>query len=110
MVLLVTGAMGHVGHAVVREAAKRGHTVIAQYRGTFREADAAAAGENVTWVRADLTDEAAVAAIAARHGVTDAIHAAAVPNDNVCRPDPLAAVKSNVDAVAILLDEARKRG
>jgi len=110
MALLVTGAMGHVGHEVVRQAIQRGHHVIAVYRGTFRAADAAAVGAGATWVQVDLADATAVAALADHHPISGAIHTAAVPNDAVARPDPLAAINSNVGAVGNLLDAARRKG
>ncbi len=86
MTILVTGSMGHVGFEVVRQAVARDHQVVATYRGTFRARDAEALGSNVTWVRADLADEAAIAAIADTHAIKGVIHTAAVPNDSVARP------------------------
>ena len=109
MVLLVTGAMGHVGQDLVRQAAERGHRVVAQYRGAFNAKMAATSGPKVSWVKADLTDADAVEAMIEAHGVSGAIHTAAVPNDSVARPDPFGAVNSNVGAVAGLLDHARRR-
>ncbi len=108
--LLVTGAMGHVGLEVVRQAAARGHRVVATYRGTLRESEAAAIGGAVTFVRADLSCSDAVARLASDHAITRAIHTAAVPNDNLARPDPLGAVRSNINATGLLLDAARCRG
>lgn len=108
-VLLVTGAMGHVGQEVVRLALTHGHRVVAQYRGTFREAAAKAMGSGVAWVRADITDVKSVDALIEAHGVTGAIHTAAVPNESVARPDPLGTVRSNVEATASLLEHARRR-
>jgi nucleoside-diphosphate-sugar epimerase len=110
MALLITGSMGHVGLEIVRQAVARGHRVVAQYRGTFRQADAEEIGPKVTWQKADLADGAAVAAFAREHALDGIIHTAAVPNESVARPDPLGAVKSNVGAVANLLDEARRAG
>lgn len=109
MALLVTGAMGHVGLEVARQAVRRGHRIVAAYRETFRAADAAAIGPQATFERLDLANEAAVADLAARHAITGAIHTAAVPNENLARPDPLGAVRSNVEAVAILLEAARRK-
>ena len=109
MVLLVTGAMGHVGQDLVRQAAERGHRVVAQYRGAFNAKMVATTGPQVSWVKADLTDTDAVEAMIEAHGVSGAIHTAAVPNDSVARPDPFGAVNSNVAAVAGLLDHARRR-
>jgi nucleoside-diphosphate-sugar epimerase len=101
--------MGHVGFELVRQAVARGHEVVAQYRGTFRAVDAEEIGGKVSWVKCDLADERAVAEVANRP-IEGCIHAAAVPNESVARPDPLAAVRSNTGAVAMLLDAACKRG
>lgn len=110
MALLVTGAMGHVGLEVVRQAAAAGQRVVAQYRAVFRDADAAAIRGDVAWERLDLTDPFETAALAARHRITRCIHAAAVPNDTLCRPAPHAAVMANVGATAHLLELARRLG
>lgn len=110
MALLITGSMGHVGFELVRQAARRGLSVVAQYRGTFREADANATGGDVKWVRCDLTDETALKALVAAHAIEGCIHTAAVPNELYCRPDPLNAVRVNTGAVAALLEAARVGG
>lgn len=106
MALLVTGSMGHVGFEVVRQAVARGMPVVAQYRGAFREGDAAALGSGVDWVKCDLNDDAALARLA-DHQIEGCVHTAAVPNESVARPDPLGAVRSNIGAVANLLEHAR---
>jgi len=110
MTLLVTGAMGFVGQAVVRAAVSRGHTVLAQYRREFRRAEAEAIDGDVTWRECDLGDADAVGALIAGHAITGCIHAAALASERVARPKPLAAVRSNVDAVARLLEYARLQG
>lgn len=107
MSLLVTGAMGHVGYEVVRQAAARGHRVIAQYRGTFREADARAVEGKVAWVRLDLAASAPVRVTLEKLDVDACIHSAAVPNESLARPDPLGTVAANTGAVAALLEAAR---
>ncbi len=109
MALLITGSMGHVGFELVRQAAARGQTVVAQYRGTFRESDAKSIAGNVHWVRCDLTDDEALGALAKSHRIDACIHTAAIPNEVYCRPDPLNAVRVNVGAVAALLENARTR-
>jgi nucleoside-diphosphate-sugar epimerase len=109
MALLVTGSMGHVGLEIVRQTVARGERVVAQYRGTFREKEARALGERAVFAKADLTDAAAVEALCDAHGVTGAIHTAAVPNEAYARPDPRGAVRSNVGAVGDLLDLARRK-
>lgn len=107
MSILITGAMGHVGFELVQQCVQQGHSVIAQYRGTFREADAMAVGGDVSWVRADLTDDAELERLLRSHPIEGCIHTAAVPNEVYCRPDPLSAVRSNTGAVAALLEAAR---
>lgn len=110
MALLVTGAMGHIGYEVARQAGAGGEPVVAQYRSTFRADDAAALGKDVTWVACDLADPAAVEKLAAHHSVNACIHLAAVSNEAYARPQPLAAIDANVGAVANLLDMARRQG
>lgn len=108
MALLVTGSMGHVGFELVRQATARGHAVLAQYRSAFRENDARSVTGDVSWVRCELTDAAAVARLLGTRPVDGCIHAAAVPNENYCRPDPLGAVRTNTGTVATLLEAARE--
>ncbi|MBL8702288.1 MAG: NAD(P)-dependent oxidoreductase [Alphaproteobacteria bacterium] len=110
MNLLVTGAMGHVGYEIARQAAARGIRVVATHAGTFRAADAEALGPGVTWVAGDLSDPAAVEAIAARHAIDACIHAAAVSNEAYAKPEPLKAIAANVGGTANMLDAARRHG
>ena len=108
--LLVTGAMGHVGYEIVRQAAASGARVLAVYRGAFNEAAARSLGSAVTWVHCDLTDVKAVRALAQTHRVDACIHAAAVSNEAYAKPDPLGAIATNIGATANLLDAARQSG
>ena len=110
MRLLVSGAMGHVGYELVRQAAVNGLEVVALYREQFRAADAAAVGPRVAWLRCDLADAAAVAAIAGAHRIDACIHAAAISNEAYAKPDPLAAIAANMTATATLLEAARLNG
>ena len=109
MALLVTGAMGHVGYEIVRQAAARGRQVVAQYRGTFREADARSIDGDVVWIGLNLADEPAVRVALEKHDIDACIHPAAVPNEGLARPDPLGAVFANTGGVATLLETARTR-
>jgi UDP-glucuronate 4-epimerase len=110
MTLLVTGAMGHVGLAVVQEAARRGLKVIGLYRDGFRAGEAAAAGAGVTWVQCDLNESAAVLALPKSYPIDACIHAAAISNEAFARPNPLDAINTNIGATANLLDAARIGG
>jgi nucleoside-diphosphate-sugar epimerase len=105
--ILITGAMGHVGYATVRQALARGHAVVAAYRSVFREADAGRLGDRVAWVRCDLADPAQVADLMERHRIDACIHTAAVPNEQFARGDPLGTIDANVLAVGRLLEAAR---
>ncbi len=107
MALLITGAMGHVGFELVRQAADQGRAVVAQYRGTFREHDAQSLKGDVAWVQCDLTAPESVRDLTTARRIEACIHTAAIPNEVYCRPDPLNAVNVNVGAVAALLEQAR---
>jgi UDP-glucuronate 4-epimerase len=107
--LLVTGAMGHVGREVVRQAAAAGVAVVAQYRTTYRDADARDVGSNVRWVSCDLSDAGAVERLCEMHSIDSCIHSAAVPNEKYARPQPLVAINANIGATAHLLDMARRQ-
>ena len=109
MTLLVTGATGHVGAEIVKQAAKLGLQVIALHRGPLSP-DAQAAGPLVTWLPCDLTSAAEVRQLAEQYRIDACIHAAAVSNEAYARPDPLAAVTANIGATANLLEAARLFG
>ena len=112
MTLLVTGAMGHVGYETVKQAVAQGMPVVAQYFNTFREDDAKAVGDTVTWVRCDLSDADDIQKMVATKDVNgDAIdgciHPAAIPNDKMGLPQPTNTYNSNVTATQLLLEAAR---
>ncbi|HEX7074476.1 MAG TPA: NAD(P)-dependent oxidoreductase [Hyphomicrobiaceae bacterium] len=109
MAVLITGSMGHAGFELVRQSVQRGMAVVAQYRDTFREADAKALGGTVRWVRCDLTDDADLKSLLDGADIDGCIHTAAIPNELYCRPAPLNAVRTNTGAVASLLEAARRR-
>jgi nucleoside-diphosphate-sugar epimerase len=110
MSVLVTGAMGHVGYEIVKQAAAKGMKVIAQYNNTFRRKDAEALGANVTWVKCDLGNQFEVATLGMRPDIDGCIHSAAIANDKTALPQPLNAFASNVAATEYLLECARQRG
>ena len=104
MTLMVTGATGHVGGEILRQAAQRGMDVIAVSR------DEATESKSTRRLRLDLTDAAAVRAFAAKHKIDACIHAAAISNEAYARPDPLGAIAANVGGTANLLEAARTAG
>ena len=106
--LLVTGAMGHVGFEVARQAVARGIPVVGQYMSTFRKADAEALGPGIDWVQCDLADPFGLTILAAEHDIEGCIHTAAVPNDVLAFPVPLKTFQSNVAATGLMLETARR--
>lgn len=110
MALLITGGMGHVGLTLARQAAAAGLEVVAQYRSSFDRAAAETLGGPVKWVRCDLSDPFAIAALAAEHRIDGCVHTAAVPNDRIARGDPWDAVQTNIGAVGALCELARRQG
>ncbi|WP_017666025.1 NAD-dependent epimerase/dehydratase family protein [Porphyrobacter sp. AAP82] len=89
--LAITGATGFVGSAVLDEALRQGHTV----RALARREQAPRAG--VEWVRGDLSDGRALAALVA--GADAVIHVAGLTNT----PDPREFEAANVTGTANVL-------
>lgn len=89
--LAITGATGFVGSAVLAEALGQGH----QVRALARRDQAVRAG--VEWVRGDLADSAALAALVA--GADAVIHVAGLTNT----PDPAEFAVANVTGTANVL-------
>ncbi len=106
--LMLTGGTGHVGGKIVERAQANGIDLLAIHRGEAPPL-ARVQGSSVVWAQCDLADGEAVHELAARHGVTSCIHAAAVSNEAYARPDPLAAISTNIGATAALLDTARRQ-
>jgi nucleoside-diphosphate-sugar epimerase len=106
MTLLVTGAAGHLGGEIVRQAAKRGMPVIAIHRGELPVDEAP--GSSVTRLRCDLADADAVRGLLEKHPIDTCIHAAAVSNEAYAKPNPSGAIATNIGATANLLEAARR--
>ena len=90
-VLAITGATGFVGSAVLADALAKGHAVRALAR---RDQPAQ---DGVTWVRGDLNDTAALAALV--DGADAVIHVAGLTNT----PDPAEFEAANVTGTANVL-------
>jgi uncharacterized protein YbjT (DUF2867 family) len=97
-VLAITGATGFVGSAVLGEALAQGH----QARALARREQAERAG--VTWVRGDLDDTAALAALV--HGADAVVHVAGLTNT----PDPAQFEIANVTGTANVLAAMAEAG
>ena len=63
--IIVFGAGGRAGKAIVAESVRRGHAVVCVVRDPARHPGLAALGDEVTVVAGDLTDAAAIAAVTA---------------------------------------------
>ncbi|WDA39974.1 NAD-dependent epimerase/dehydratase family protein [Erythrobacter sp. BLCC-B19] len=96
--LAITGATGFVGSAVLNEALAQGHQVRALARRDQAER------EGVTWVRGDLSDTAALAALVA--GADAVIHVAGLTNT----PDPAQFEVANVTGTANVLAAMAEAG
>jgi uncharacterized protein YbjT (DUF2867 family) len=96
--LALTGGTGFVGQAVLDEAARRGVTVRALARRGQEERT------GVEWVRGDLADRAALAALVA--GAEAVLHVAGVVN----APDPAGFHLGNVAGTEALIEAADAAG
>lgn len=96
--LAITGATGFVGSAVLAEALAQGH----QVKALARRGQAERAG--VTWVRGDLGDTAALAALCA--GADAVVHVAGLTNT----PDPAEFEVANVTGTANVLAAMAEAG
>lgn len=96
--LAITGATGFVGSAVLDEAMAQGHSV----RALARREQASRAG--VEWVRGDLGDEAALAALV--QGADAVVHVAGLTNT----PDPAQFTQANVTGTANVIAAMKGAG
>lgn len=97
-ILAITGATGFVGSAVLAEALAQGH----QVKALARREQAERAG--VTWVRGDLGDTSALAALCA--GADAVVHVAGLTNT----PDPAEFEVANVTGTANVLAAMAEAG
>ena len=107
MTLMVTGATGHVGGEIVRQAARRGMEV-SRSRATMQRRRRAALDQEAA--PRSRRRRSRCANLAAQHKVDACIHAAAISNEAYARPDPLDAIATNVGGTANLLEAARLGG
>lgn len=98
--VLVTGADGKIGRAVVDELTARGSEVV----GLSIEWTGQSAATTV--VTADAQDEAAV--VAALEGVSAVVHLAAIPHPSLA--DPYTVYRTNTDATFNVLAQAGQHG
>ena len=99
--LAITGATGFVGSAVLNEALRQGHTV----RALARREQAVRAG--VEWVRGDLGDTAALAALV--QGADAVVHVAGLTNTPDLAQFDVANVTGTANVIAAMQDTGLKR-
>ena len=92
--ILITGAGGYVGSALVVRLADAGHRVIGFGHGSAYPALRARAPRDVRLVAGELTDGAALRALT--EGVDVVVHSGSVTGENACRRDMGAAVRAIV--------------
>ena len=101
MRVLVTSATGFIGAYLIRDLLDRGHAVVATdivpVPGSLADED------RVTYMRADLTQDADVAGLFADTKVDCVIHLAALLAE-FCEADPARGYRVNVMATLLLLD------
>jgi len=102
--ILVTGAAGFVGAAVVRRLAAEGQSLIAT---DMRDANVP---DGVRFEAADLTNQAAVAALLRSHAVDAVIHCGAISGPMVAAGDPHRVAAVNVGGTLNLAEAARTAG
>jgi len=112
MKILITGGAGFIGSAVVRRAVADGHHVVnldaLTYSANLENVASVAENPRYVFEHADVADEAAVAAIFARHKPDAVMHLAAESHNDRAIEAPLAFVRANVMGTAVLLEAARK--
>ncbi len=100
-ILAITGATGFVGSAVLDEALAQGHTV----RALARREQAPRAG--VEWVRGDLNDTAALAALV--QGADAVVHVAGLTNTSDPAEFEIANVTGTANVLAAMTEAGVKR-
>ncbi|WP_394764442.1 dTDP-glucose 4,6-dehydratase [Phenylobacterium sp.] len=111
MKILITGGAGFIGSAVVRRAVADGHQVVnldkLTYSANLENVASVASSPAYAFEQADVCDEAAVAAIFARHRPDAVMHLAAESHNDRAIEGPLDFVRTNVIGTAVLLEAAR---
>jgi UDP-glucose 4-epimerase len=104
--LLVTGALGFVGHAVVRQLLADGHEPIA----LSSRPDAQSQVTGVRTVHADIRDRSALSSVVDETAPEGACHLAALTNVRDSFTDPLGYYEVNVAGTLNLLRSLASRG
>ena len=113
MKCLVTGVAGFIGFHLAARLAERGDTVVgldnlnAYYDVRLKEARLAALGDRVHFIKADLADRAALAAVFAEHRFDRVFHLAAQAGVRYSLQNPHAYMDSNLTGFLNVLEGCR---
>ncbi|MEM9797825.1 MAG: dTDP-glucose 4,6-dehydratase [Pseudomonadota bacterium] len=111
MTLIVTGGAGFIGSAVVRQAVRAGLSVVnldaLTYAANLDNVADVADAPNYTFVRADITDRAAVDRVFADHAPQAVMHLAAESHVDRSIDGPGAFIATNITGTYTLLEAAR---
>ena len=110
MSILLTGGAGYIGSALTRELLTRGHEVrvldLLTYAGVAASLTELEADPAYSFVRADIADPLAVAAVFADFHPEAVAHLAAETHVDRSIDGPAVFVRTNVVGTQVLLDQA----
>lgn len=106
MKLLITGGMGFIGSAVVRQAVAAGHEVVVLDALTYagNPANVASVADAIAFEHVDLRHRERVLEVVQRHAPEGVVHLAAESHVDRSIDDPTAVVTTNVLGLQHLLD------
>ena len=111
MRILVTGGAGFIGSAVIRQAIKRGHSIInvdcLTYAANLTSLAAVSQHKNYTFVQQDIRDAEAISHLFKTHQPDLVLHLAAESHVDRSIDGPRAFIETNILGTYTLLEAAR---